>query len=44
MRDFESWTDEQVLSELRYLIDVGAYNSAEFMIRELVIRREKSKK
>lgn len=44
MRDFEDWTDEQVLSELRYLIDVGAYNSAEFVLRELAIRKERSKK
>lgn len=40
---YREWTDEQLVEELHSLIDVGAYHSAEWVLRELVIRREKAK-
>lgn len=40
---YKEWTNEQLVEELHGLIDVGAYNSAEWVLRELVIRREKKR-
>lgn len=42
MNKLKRWTDEQVLGELYYLLSVGAYHSAEIVLRELVIRKEKA--